>query len=313
MLMANVDNLFKQFDDELNITSSKKDSLMTSRDNLRSKIKNHFSQNHPDYTPTFFIQGSYKLKTLIRTKDDTCDLDDGVYFKENPNKVTGATIQRWVKEAVDGITDSTPEHKNKCIRVNYKAGYNIDLPVFVFDADNETHPNLAVKNLDFQIDDPKEFITKFKAVKSDQMVRMVKYLKSWCNYKQDLASGLSMSVLVMKHFQSNLRDDVALKYLLIEIESSLKGAFSCVMPTTPQDDLFENYSSSKEANFMDNLSKFIVDAKKAIDEKNKLSASRLWKKHLGNRFPEGKDEDEESANTASLASAVGSSRPYFNL
>lgn len=313
MLMANLDNLFRQFDNELNITPSKKDALMTSRDNLRSKIRNHFSKNHSNYNPTFFIQGSYKLKTLIRTKDDTCDLDDGVYFKVNPDNVTGTTLQRWVKEAVDGTTDATPEHKKKCIRVDYKAGYNIDLPVFVFNANNEAHPNLAVKNADFQTDDPKEFVTEFKAVKSDQMVRMVKCLKSWCDYKRhDMPSGLSMTLLAMKHFQSNSRDDVALKFLLIEIETSLKKDFICVMPTTPKNDLFQNYSSAKETNFMDNLSKFIVDAKKAIDEKNKLTASRLWKKHLGDRFPEGKDEVEESTSTASLASTVGSSKPYFN-
>ena len=55
------------------------------------------------------------------------------------------------------------------------------------------------------------------------------------------------------------------------------------------------------------------DAKKAIDEKNKLTASRLWKKHLGDRFPEGEDEDEETTNSASLKAAIGASMPYFKL
>ena len=119
--MANTDLLFKQFDNELNVTPTKKDSLMTSKDHLRTKIRDYFTKNHPEYKPTFFIQGSYKLKTLIRTKDDTCDLDDGVYFKENPDNVTGTTLQSWVKDAVNGTTDATPEHKKKCIRVDYKA------------------------------------------------------------------------------------------------------------------------------------------------------------------------------------------------
>lgn len=310
--MSNLDKLFRQFDNELNITSTKKDALMTSRDHLRDKIKSHFSINHSNYTPRFFIQGSYKLNTLIRTKDDTCDLDDGIYFKENPDAVSGTTLQRWVKDAVDGTTDASPVHKKKCIRVDYKAGYNIDLPVFVFNAENEVHPNLAVKTAEFQKDDPKEFVTLFKKVKSDQMVRMVKYLKSWCDHKRnDMPSGLSMTVLTINHFQPNLRDDIALKFLLIEIETSLKGGFNCIMPTTPGDDLFKDYSTAKENNFMDNLSKFIVDAKKAIEEKNMLLASRLWKKHLGDRFPEGKDEDEASTQSASLTSTIGNSKPYY--
>lgn len=312
--MANSDQLFKQFDNELNITTSKKKALITSKENLRIKIKDYFSKNHPNYKPQFYIQGSYKLKTLIRTKDDTCDLDDGVYFKENPDNVTGTTLQSWVKRAVDGTTDATPQHRKKCITIDYKAGYNIDLPVLVFNADKDAHPYLAIKDSAFQIDDPKEFVTKFNEEKSDQMVRMVKYLKSWCDYKrQDMPSGLSMTVLTMKNFQSNLRDDIALKYLLIEIETNLKVNFSCIMPTTPKDDLFANYTVTKETNFMSNLSKFIDDAKKAIDEKNKLTASRLWKKHLGDKFPEGEDIDEESTNSTSLKAAIGTSMPYFKL
>jgi hypothetical protein len=221
--MADSDSLFKQFDNELNITKTKKDALMRSKNNLRDEIRDHFSKNHPGYSPVFYIQGSYKLKTLIRTKDDTCDLDDGVYFKENPDEVTATTLQRWVKEAVDETTDATPEHKKKCIRVDFKAGYNIDLPVFVFDEEYEDHPNLAVKNVGFESDDPKEFVTEFKKSKTDQMVRMVKYLKSWCDHKrQDMPSGLAMTVLTMKQFQANSRDDVALKFLLIEIEKDSK-------------------------------------------------------------------------------------------
>jgi len=312
--MANLDTLFRRFDNELNITKTKKDALMRSKNNLREEIRDHFSKNHPDYNPVFFIQGSYKLKTLIRTKDDTCDLDDGAYFKENPDAVAATTLQRWVKEAVDGTTDATPEHKKKCIRVDFKAGYNIDLPVFVFDEETEDHPNLAVKNVGFQSDDPREFVLEFRRVKTDQMVRMVKYLKSWCDHKrQDMPSGLAMTVLTMNHFQSNSRDDIALKFLLIEIEKELKKAFRCVMPTTPKDDLFQGYTETKKSNFMLNLSTFIDDAKKAFDEKNKLKASKYWKKHLGDRFPDGEDEDEESSSSAKLIPIIGSSRPYYKI
>ena len=279
---------------------------------MRDKIRDYFKENHKDYKPKFYIQGSYKLGTLIKTKDDTCDLDDGVYFKENSEDVTGTTLQNWVKDAVYGTTDATPTHKKKCIRVDYKAGYNIDIPVFIFDEDTEKHPNLAVKNAEFQIDDPKEFIEEYQRVKSDQMTRMVKYLKSWCDHKrEDMPSGLAMTVLTMNYFQSNDRDDIALKYLLIEIETNLKKHFKCVMPTTPNDDLFENYSETKKRNFLDNLSKFIEDAKKAIDEKNEYQASQLWKKHLGNRFPDGEDKNEDD-NSSSLKSVIGSSRPYYS-
>jgi hypothetical protein len=309
--MANLNYLFQEFNDELTVSESKKSKMINSREHLREKIRKSFEQNHKGYSPKFYIQGSYKLNTLIRTKDDTCDLDDGVYFSSNPDNVTGTTLQRWVKEAVEGTTDATPTHKRKCIRVDYKAGYNIDLPVMVFDENTDNHPLLAVKNSDFQVDDPKEFVDYFKDNKTDQMVRIIKYLKAWCDHKRaEMPCGLAMTVLSLKCFQENDRDDVALKYILIEIEKQLKKNFRCLMPTTPKDDLFEDYSETKKKNFMDNLSSFIEDAKKAIEEPNHLKASKLWRKHLGERFPLGEDKSDE--NSKSLIKAIGTSKPYYN-
>lgn len=309
--MANLDYLFKEFNSDLFITDSKKKKMMSSKNHLREKIRCYFEKNHDGYTPKFFIQGSYKLNTLIRTKDDTCDLDDGVYFYSNPDNVTGTTLQKWVKESVDGITDATPTHKRKCIRVDYRDGYNIDLPVMVFNDNKDAHPNLAVKNGDFQFDDPKEFVDYFKNKKTDQMVRIIKYLKAWCDHKREnMPSGLSMTVLSLKHFQNNQRDDIALKYVLIEIEKDLKRSFKCIMPTTPHDDLFDGYSETKRNNFMNNLSAFIDDAKKAIEEPNHNKASKLWRKHLGERFPLGDDINDNNSNV--FNNTIGKSKPYHN-
>lgn len=315
--MANCDNLFKEFNGNLTITKSKKDSLITSKDNLRTKIKKHFEEKHPNYKPTFYIQGSYKMGTQIRTKDDTCDLDDGVYFKQNPDNVTCATLQGWVKDAVDGVTDTTPSHRKKCITVDYKAGYDIDLPVFLFNKDNDTHPLLAVKNSSWQEDDPKEFFDHFNKKKdtNGQLVRLVKYLKAWCDFKREkMPSGLAMSVLAMNNFQSNSRDDIALKFLLIEIENKLLASFECKMPTTPKDDLFAAYDQTSEVNFMNHLSAFITDARKAVDDgKNQLKASNLWQKHFGDTyFPDGKDEDDKVANASTLGAIIGNARPYHD-
>lgn len=282
---------------------------------IRYNIRSYFKKEHPKYVPSFFKQGSSKTKNRIRTKEDTCDLDDGVYFKDNPDKVTGTTLQSWVKSAVDGTTDATPSHRKKCITVDYKAGYNIDLPVFLFDKDKDAHPSLAVKGEDFKTDDPKEFVDEFNRIKdaNGQLIRISRYLKSWCDYKREkMPNGLSMTVLAMKYWQKNDRDDVALKYTLIEIENNLKWVFSCVMPTTPHDDLFTSYDEQRRKNFLDNLSSFITDAKTAVDnEKNQLKASRLWQKHFGKTyFPDGKDEDERSASSDSLKGAIGNSKPY---
>ena len=319
--MAKCHNLFMKFNGEgyLKIPQSKIDQLETSSENARDVIKEYFKKNHPKYIPRFYMQGSYKMGTTIRTKDDTCDLDDGVYFKSNPDNVTGTTLQQWVKNAVTGITDSTPCHRKKCITLDFKAGYNIDFPVLLFAKDIDEHPKLAVKDGEFTDVDPKEFYDHFNQLASIQLIRIIRFLKAWCDFKSHkMPSGLAMTILAINHFQKNERDDVALKFTLIEIEKSLKDNFVCYMPTTPKDNLFRDYDikqqdniATRKENFLNNLSAFISDAKSAVDdEKNQFRASKLWKKHLGDRFPEGIDREDETPNAASLGAVIGNQKPY---
>lgn len=117
----------------------------------------------------------------------------------------------------------------------------------------------------------------------------------------------------MNNWQSDNRDDVALKFTLVEIEKTLKKKFECIVPATPNDDIFADYDETRKNNFLDNLSSFITDAKKAVDEEtNQLKASRLWQKHLGNTyFPDGEDKDAENVNAKSVAAVAGTSKPYY--
>ena len=59
--MANLNSNFQDFYGNLQITNTKRQKLITSRNNLRKKIKDYFNENHPEYNPTFYIQGSYKM------------------------------------------------------------------------------------------------------------------------------------------------------------------------------------------------------------------------------------------------------------
>lgn len=323
--MANCDNLFKDFNGEgyLEVPKSKTDKLEASDKNVREVIRKDFKKNHPNYVPKFYKQGSNPTGAMIKTKDDTCDLDDGVYFKDNQDKVSSTTLQKWVKDAVDDITDSTPSHRKKCITIDFKAGYNIDLPVFIFDKDIDTHPKLAVKDEDFIEDDPKEFFQYFNKKASAQMVRIIRFLKAWCDFKKTkMPPGLALTVLALNNFQKNDRDDIALKFTLIEIENSLKNNFQCIMPTTPKDDLFKGHDKTykdeekktRKDNFIESLSAFIADAKDAVDnEKNQLKASKLWQKHLGSRFPDGEDKDEDEVRSSSLVGIIGNQKPYYGI
>jgi len=298
--MANCNKLFLDYDNNLNIPKKKKDKLKESKEVLRTRIRKHFKDNHPEYKPEFYIQGSYKMGTTILTKDDDCDLDDGVYFRREAD-VTATTLQKWVKDALDGATSSSVEHRSKCLRVIYKGDYHIDFPVYIFPKD-DNDPSLAVKNNGFEESDPKEVVEWYKVerAKNIQLNRIVKHLKGWGDHKRNkMPSGLAMTILAANNIQPNDRDDIALKNTLIVIQETLDNDFECIVPATPGDDLFENYDAIRKNNFLSNLDDFIKDAKQALDnEPNQLKASRLWRKHLGIHFPFGEDEDTDAKEAA---------------
>ena len=307
--MANLNSEFQNFYDNLQITTTKRNLLIISHNNLRKRIKKDFKENHPDYKPVFYIQGSYKMGTTIRTKDDECDLDDGCYFIPKP-LVSAATLQDWVFNSINGIVDATPIKKNKCIRVQYSAGYHIDLPIYGKEEydNNSNHPLLAVRRSGYEPSDPKEVVDWFSSKKKDNivLVRLVSYLKSWCDtVRGSMPPGLAMTILASNNQKKHMgRDDIALRDTLKAIQSSLEKDFKCIVPGTPYDDMFADYDEERKSKFMDELNDFVEDAEKAVDEMNKRKASKLWRKHLGSRFPLADDVEDESASKLDMLRGI---------
>ena len=271
--------------------------MITSKDNLIAKIETYFQNCHPDYTPEFFIQGSYKMKTSIRTKDDECDLDLGVYVKPKPD-VTAATLQQWIFNAVNGTTATTPYKKNKCIRVQYSSGYHIDLPVYRKDKSCDEIPELAIKSFGFEKSDARGVVDWFNGKKKDnpQLVRLIKYLKAWAdNIRESMPPGLAWTILAVENQRKkDGRDDIALRDTLKAILAALKSSFECNVPAEPFDNMFSGYSDDKKKKIKESLQKFIDAATDAINEPNEKKASQIWQKYLGSRFPEGEDKENKA-------------------
>lgn len=313
--MANCHNLFGEFNTEISLTADKKTKMTTSKEGLREIIRKHFKVYHSEYVPKFYIQGSYKMKTGIRTKDDICDLDDGVYFFRTPD-VTATTLQNWIWDAVNGYTSKTPEHRKKCIRNIFSGDYEIDIPVYY--KVNGKEYQLAVKNNGWEDSDPKALIDWFNNNKdaNGKMIKAIKELKAWCDHKRNkMPSGLAMTILAINAKDKivlNDRDDILLTDILREIKKALEQKFECIVPATPKDDLFADYDTTRKNNFLNNLDSFLSDSEAALKEQNQLKASRLWQKHLGMRFPDGEDKNEQPNSSAAITSGAALSRPWGN-
>ena len=315
--MANCHELFQEYHEKICISGKKKERMITSKEKLRDRIRKWFKENHSDYVPMFYIQGSHKMKNGIRTWEDICDLDDGVYFFRMPD-VTATTLQGWVWEAVNGYTTTTPEHRKKCIRSIFANDYEVDHPVY-YKIDGQCY-QIAVKNTGFEDSDPKAMIDWFskKKDKEGKLIRDVMYLKGWCdNHDKSMPSGLAMTILASNAKEKivlNDRDDITLRDILKEIKKALDIKFECIVPPAPNDNLFASYDEARRKHFLTALQEFINDADKALKEENQLKASKLWQNHLGDRFPDGEDKKDENKSSIYTSTAAGAStsKPWAN-
>ena len=304
--MADLQKLFKEFNDKITLTKSKSDSLKTSRNSLRSDIKKWFSDKNKKQ-PKFCWQGSFAMKTVenpINGKE--YDLDDGVYIqgyedKELDDWPSPSTVHTWVKDAVKDRTKQDVIDKDTCIRVPYAAGYHIDLPIYICKDDVAY---LAHKSKGWTESDPKAFKDWFVGkVNSDeygeQLRSVVKYLKAWRDYKNIPLKGIEITILVVNSFDKyENRDDKSLRNTVEDIIKALEEEFKCVKPVVPGEDLFENASETKKNSIIEGLKTLKSNLDKAIGEADEKKASEYIRKSFGERFPLGKESTKSSFATS---------------
>jgi len=289
--MANLHSQFKKFEERISITSTQRDLIVKRHSALRTVITNYFKQKNGITVPDFFIQGSYKMNTMVQKKDGSFDVDLGVFFSQKPS-LTPTTMQSNVFEAVKNQTTSGAQHLKKCIRVNYVGEFNADLPVY-YQLGTNSQAYIAVKNGDWVKDDPEKFINwvndirKIKEIRNDgQLLRVIKYLKRWANLLPfKTPSGVALTVWVAHNFSSSRdRDDDALLKTINSLYSNFWWSVSCQCPVEPFDDLLSNLDSSQKDNFKEALGKLKDDAAKALSASDTNLAVSHWSKHLGDKF-----------------------------
>ncbi len=289
--MVNLHTSFKKFEAQISLTSTQLDLIKKRHAALRGVITDYFKQKNSISTPDFFIQGSYKMGTMVQKKDGSFDVDLGVFFPDKPS-LTPTTMQNHILEAVKNQTHNGAQHLKKCIRVNYSGEFNADLPVY-YQISSNTQSYLAVKNGDWIKDDPEQFINwvnahrRSKEIDNDgQLLRIIKYLKVWANLLSfKTPSGVALTVWACEHFIAvKDRDDKALSKTIDGIYSNFYWSVSCKCPVEPFDDLLSNLDSIQKDKFKESLKNFKEDASKAIDSSDVNSALWYWSKHLGSKF-----------------------------
>ncbi len=100
--MANTHNQFLKFEQAISLTKGRKDKLVASRKALQKTIVEYFKNKTKVPVPKFYIQGSYKMKTMVVKRDGSYDVDLGVYFLFRPS-VQPETLKGYVVDAVKNV------------------------------------------------------------------------------------------------------------------------------------------------------------------------------------------------------------------
>jgi hypothetical protein len=285
--MANVHNHFLQFEQAVSLSLGKKKKLISSRQGLQKRVSEYFKAHEKYLVPKYYIQGSYKMGTMVMDKEGTYDVDLGVYFLEKP-KVEAITLQNTVKKAVAGITQGGVEHREKCIRVIYKGDFDIDVPVY-YKTPADKHPFLATKNGWIE-SDPKELCDWFekKKDKNGQLVRLVKYFKAWAYQRsRKMPNGISFTVWVANNYKPNSRDDKAFYETAKAIESNFGGGLTntvAMNPATPFDNLLK-LDFNQRTKFKEAFRHMLKDAEEAIKSNSNKKALNMWRQQFGDKFP----------------------------
>jgi hypothetical protein len=315
--MANCNDLFEQFDDNITVSSAQKKKLRKSRNAIRDRIRAHFKDVLKVKIPKFHGQGSYSMDTLVDPLDgQDYDIDDGVYLQhlgDDPsNWPSAATVHGWIIDATTGYTSEKPQDRPRCVRVIYKGAppYHVDLPCYVMSSTDvpllfdKSHENAKDAPVSPYESDPRAMTTWFEdhVDEDDQLRRLARYAKAWKDFQRNngtkVARGLALTILIAETFVADPRDDVSFAKTIDAAYRRLSANITIKKPVPPFDDLTAAWTQTQRTDFLDRLKQLRDRANDALAETDKVKASKIWRLVLGERFPEA--EPAETASKSAL-------------
>lgn len=301
---------------KVDLDDGKKASLRTSRKELRKHMKAKFEEKGRPLIK-FQIQGSFGMDTAVNPLDGDYDIDDGLYFKPQlEERPTPETVHSWVVEAAESYrTVDPPIDKTRCVRVPFKDGYHVDLPIYdlVDDGNNSVSPDLAVKGDGWIYSDPKKITDWFDNRVSDtnpQLRRLVRYFKAWADYQTrntnpKMPSGLVLTVLCAEEYQYDDRDDVGFYETANAILERIHKDESIPNPKDKNEDFRDRITDPQFENFKTRLDNLVRYAETALNHDSAEEAAKNWIKVLGDRFPVIKDDSGKPGKTVKATASGG--------
>jgi hypothetical protein len=305
-------------DQEVTLPKSEQDAMRDRRDSNRTRLRDDLERAGKPKPIEFVKQGSYAMKTMCRDPDNDYDIDDGVYFKKDDLVGDRGALQarKGVRDAVDdGKFKQAPEVRSNCVRVFYKRGYHVDLPVYrrvvtdtVFgeEVQYELAASSGWKRSDAR--DVSHWYEEERAGSADgiQLRRinrdLKKYARSRRSWRGAILSGFGISVLTTEKFRVNDREDRALYDTMVAIRDRLNWKPVIAHPVTPGDTITSGSDDAKVRCFGEKLTEAIDTLAPLFDaDCTREKALKCWDKLFATTFFTERLEEEQRASVATPA------------
>ena len=232
----------------VSLNETQQGEMRDRRDTNRRRLKKGLEDNGNPSISYHVSQGSYAMHTMTQDDNYDYDIDDGVVFvredlvDEDNVEITARQAREMVRNALDdGSFDTPPKSKNNCVRVHYKKGYHVDIPVYRSNSDG----SLELASTEWKYSCPKEITEWYNesviekspdSTHGRQMRRITKllknFMKSRTSWRNKMPSGLILSVLVDKCYVPKIdRDDFSLYQTAIAIKNYLDFSLHVKHPT----------------------------------------------------------------------------------
>ena len=302
---------------DVTLPKAEQDKMRDRRNSNRTRLRNGLAKAGKPPPFEFVKQGSYAMKTMVQDPDNDYDIDDGVYFRkedlvgERGAEMTSLQARQMVRDAVDdGKFKQPPEVRSNCVRVLYKAGYHVDLPVYrrvvtsaIFG--DEVHYELAASS-GWKRSDARDVSVWYEDERANsadgQQLRRInrelkKYARSRRSWCAGVLSGFGISVLVAERFRHHDREDCALYDTMVAIRDRLDYDLQVAHPVTPGDYITSGADDTRARCFRDKLTDAIDTLQPLFNpDCTREGALKCWDKVFATIFFSERLENEKRAS-----------------
>jgi len=222
-------------DDKVTLPTKDQKNMKARREANRTRLLKGLKDKDNTAPREFQNQGSYEMKTMAQHLENDYDIDDGVYFNREDligprgGELTALQTRQMLRDAVDdGSFSVPPKVCNNCVRVQYQAGYHVDLPAYRRFVEKDAFDNeVAINELassDWKRSDARDVTRWFRNENIKQspdakngrqlrrITRLIKmFAKSRPSWEGQSLNGFGITKLVTEVYTMNeTREDTAL-------------------------------------------------------------------------------------------------------